>query len=95
MLSEISNISNYDDDYDPAESPRKDMERERKICPICNSGNGHSLSCATLNVAGDVVELDAIEIQDRPERLLSDKPFEILEDVIDISTDGPDSGPQI
>lgn len=57
----------YDDDYDPAESLRKDMARERKICPICDSGNGHSLSCATLNVAGDVVELDAIEIQDSPD----------------------------
>lgn len=54
------------------ESLRRARELERITCPICNSSNGHSLSCATLNVARDVIELDAIEIQDRPERLLPD-----------------------
>lgn len=71
MSNDMTNTNNCDDeDRDYVAEAR---ERERTICPICNSGNGHSLSCATLNVARDVIELDAFDIQDRPERLLPDR----------------------
>lgn len=34
--------------------------QERQHCPICNSFNGHSFGCATLNLKRDVIEGEVI-----------------------------------